>query len=111
MESPLIKSLSAHKDNTKTTQLKTIFQYLLNNVATASMVAASTGVPHKNFCRFKRDLEKVGRLWELKKDYCTITGFKAWYLSANPKLKPSTYNQLSLFNDLEGGLNDKSKSY
>ena len=106
ISAPINNSSTANEDNKRTTQLKTIFQYLQNNVATASMVAASTGVPHKNFCRFKRDLEKVGRLWELKKDYCTITGFKAWYLTTNIKLKPSSYNQLSLFNDCKGDGND-----
>jgi hypothetical protein len=101
-----LKSSTHNEDTYRKTQLKTIFLFLYKNVATASMVANATGVPQKNITRFKRDLEKVGRLWELKKDYCTITGFKAWYLSTNPKFKSSTYNQLSLFNDFEGGVND-----
>lgn len=65
------------------TQSKTIFQYLQDNTATASMVSDATGVPQKNICRYKRDLEKAGRLWETEKKLCKITGFKAWYLTTN----------------------------
>lgn len=67
-------------------QLKTIFQYLQKHVATASMVSAATGIPQKNICRFKRDLEKAGRLYEIEKKLCKKTGFKAWYLTTNPEL-------------------------
>jgi len=47
------------------------------------MVAAATGVPQKNICRYKRDLEKAGRLWEITKAACKLTGFKAWYLTTD----------------------------
>lgn len=84
------------KDTEYNGQLKTIFQYLYDNVATASMVSAATGVPQKNICRYKRDLEKAGRLWEIEKKYCKQTGFKAWYLTTNPAQAPED-NQLNLF--------------
>ena len=45
------------------TQQKIIFQYLQKHIATASMVAYATGIPQKNITRYKRDLEKTGRLW------------------------------------------------
>ena len=77
------------KYNDFNSQLKTIFQYLQNNIATASMVSAATGIPQKNICRYKRDLEKAGRLWETEKKLCKKTGFKAWYLTTNPELFPS----------------------
>jgi hypothetical protein len=77
-------------------QLKTIFQYLQEHIATASMVSAATGIPQKNICRFKRDLEKAGRLWEIEKKLCKKTGFKAWYLTTNPEQAPFN-NQLNLF--------------
>lgn len=83
------------KEQSFKTQLKTIFEYLHNNIATASMVSEATGIPQKNICRFKRDLENVGRLWEVEKKLCKKTGFKAWYLTTNPKNKPYT-NQLTL---------------
>lgn len=77
-------------------QLKTIFQYLQENIATASMISDKTGIPQKNICRFKRDLEKAGLLFEVEKKLCLKTGFKAWYLTTNPDLAPLN-NQLKLF--------------
>ena len=75
------------------TQLKTIFNYLQNHTATASMVTAATGVPQKCITRYKRDLEDVGLLYELRKAKCKHTGFKAWYLTTNPELFPETNPQ------------------
>ena len=66
-------------------QLKIIFQYLQNNIATASMISKETGIPQKNICRYKRYLEKAGKLWEVEKKKCKETGVKAWYLTTNPK--------------------------
>lgn len=77
------------KDSDFKTQLKTIFQFLQEHTATASMVSVATGIPQKNICRFKRDLEKAGRLYEIEKKLCKQTGFKAWYLTTNPELFPS----------------------
>ncbi|MDR3023256.1 hypothetical protein [Chryseobacterium sp.] len=77
-------------------QLKIIFQYLQNNIATASMIARETGIPQKNICRYKRYLEKAGKIWEVEKKKCKETGVKAWYLTTNSKYLPK-FEQLSLF--------------
>ncbi|MGO3689346.1 MAG: hypothetical protein ACTJF0_02730 [Psychroflexus halocasei] len=66
-------------------QRKTIFTYLKDHTATASMVADATGIPQKNICRYKRDLEKAGKLWETEKKLCKKTGFRAWYLTTKPE--------------------------
>jgi len=84
------------KDTDFKSQLKTIFQYLQEHIATASMVSAATGIPQKYICRYKRDLEKAGRLWEIEKKLCKQTGFKAWHLTTNPEQAPFN-NQLNLF--------------
>lgn len=84
------------KGNNRQTQLKTIFTYLENNVATASMVSAATGIPQKNICRYKRDLEQAGYLAEIKKAACKITGFLAWYITTDKKQFPNNSPQLSL---------------
>ena len=76
---------SVPKDKSIRTDLQTILCYLRENVATASMTELATGVHHKSICRYKRDLEKAGLLWEVKKDICERTGFKAWYLTTNPE--------------------------
>lgn len=77
-------------------QLQTIFEYLKENTATASMVTEYTGVPQKSICRYKRDLEKQGLLYEVEKKLCKITGFRAWYITTNPDLFPKS-NQLKMF--------------
>lgn len=84
--------------NTPLNQLQTIFQYLKENEATASMVADATGIYQKNICRYKRDLEKAGRLWEITKTTCKKTGFKAWYLTTDINKAPKhLLTQLNLF--------------
>lgn len=85
-----------HKDTKFNSQLQTIFHYLKEHVATASMVSDATGIPQKNICRYKRDLEQVGRLWEIEKKDCQLTGFKAWYLTTDETMAPKS-NQLKLF--------------
>lgn len=85
------------KGTTHLNQLKTIFQYLQKHIATASMVADATGIYQKNICRYKRDLEKAGRLWEIKKAICQKTGFRAWYLTTDPNKAPKQKPQLNLF--------------
>lgn len=86
---PSHHSLTSHsKDEDNLTQLKTIFHYLSKHVATASMVAEATGIYQKNICRYKRDLEKAERLWEIEKKLCKKTGFRAWYLTTNPDKAP-----------------------
>lgn len=73
-------------------QKKTIFEYLKHHTATASMVTNATGIPQKSICRYKRDLEKQGLLYEVEKRFCKSTGFRAWYLTTNPELFPKSNN-------------------
>lgn len=92
------KSERQGKDTIHTTQLQTIFTYLKTHIATASMVTEATGVPQKCITRYKRDLEKAGRLWEIEKSTCKQTGFKAWYLTTDEtKVPEKSQPQLNLF--------------
>ncbi len=89
---------SQSKDTAHLNQLQTIFQFLFENVATASMASDATGIYQMNICRYKRDLQKAGRLWETEKKLCKKTGFKAWYLTTNPDKAPKhSLTQLNLF--------------
>lgn len=83
--------------NTRNNQLQTIFQYLHHHVATASMVADATGIPQKNICRYKRDLEKAGQLKEVEKKLCRLTGFRAWYITTDQTKFPVLPQQQNLF--------------
>lgn len=65
---------------------QTIFKYLQNTIATAAMVSKATGVPHKNICRYKKNLENRNLLFEVYKKNCKLTGYKSWYLTTNKAL-------------------------
>lgn len=78
------------KDNDFKTQLKTIFEYLQEHVATASMVSDATGIPQKNICRYKRDLELAGRLWEIEKNYVRKQDFEHGFYLPTPNTNQST---------------------
>ena len=85
-----------YKVNNHYSQIKTIFNYLQKNVATATMVSKATGVPQKCITRYKRDLEKSGLLAEVKRERCKVTNCWAWYITTNQNLFP-TSNQLNMF--------------
>ena len=78
------------------------FDYLQENTATASMVTAATGIVQKNICRYKRELGKLGLLWEVDYKPCKITGFMSSWLSTNPDMIPKVNNQPNLFDSVEG---------
>ena len=86
-----------NKSKSHQNQKQTIFFYLKDFIATASMVSDATNVPQKNITRYKRDLEKSGLLWEVRKGICEKTGFKAWYLTTDKAKAPETSTQLILF--------------
>ena len=79
------------KNTTLESQEKTIFYYLQKQTATATMVSYATGIPQKNICRAKRNLEKEGKLQEVSRGICKATGFKAYYLTTNTALFKQHY--------------------
>lgn len=100
MENPnnsLNTLLDEGKGNENQTQIRIIYEYLLEHTATASMISDATEIKQKNICRRKRDLEKLGILWQVERKTCKVTGYKAWYLTTNPELTPINLNQLKLF--------------
>jgi len=94
--SPDLTALSQDKFKHFKTQKQTIFEYLKEHTATASMITEATGIPQKSICRYKRDLEKQGLLYEVIKKHCKFTGFRAWYLTTNQDKMPKS-NQLTMF--------------
>ena len=91
----------SHKGQDKDTQFRNqkliVYEYLKTHTATASMIEAATGIKQKNICRYKRDLEEQGQLWEVVEKSCAITGFDAWYLTTDPDKAPKHPEQLELF--------------
>ena len=85
------------KDKAFKAELQAVFLYLKDHTATATMVAHGTGISQKNICRHKRNLEKSGKLWQVEKAVCKITGCRAWYLTCDPHKAPDQYKQLQMF--------------
>lgn len=97
------KSLKQSKSTNSNTQIKTIFEYLQNHTVTASMLSEATNVPQKSICRYKRDLERKGLLYEVEKKLCLLTNFKAFFLTTNPELfpkKPDSISKENQFNPI-----------
>jgi hypothetical protein len=92
----IFKEINKGKNPTFKSQEKIIFHYLLNETATAAMVSYATGIPQKCITRYKRDLEKLGQLAEVRRQRCKITNHLAWYLTTNVNLFPQS-NQLKMF--------------
>ena len=67
-------------------QTKIIFHYLLKHTATNAMASKATGIPQKNICRIKRNLEKKGLLQEVVRKLCKATNHRASYLTTNKAL-------------------------
>lgn len=76
------------KDSNTINQIQIFYNYLKDNVATATMATNATGVSQKNICRYKRMLEKTGRLWQVFKKPCESTNRFAWFLTTNPNKAP-----------------------
>jgi hypothetical protein len=83
--SPLVSFKSQHKDTTyqaiRASQKQIFFEYLQNHTATCSMVCEATGIKQKCATRYKRELEDAGKLFEIKRELCELTGFRASYLT------------------------------
>jgi len=96
------RSVKQGEDKHQKKQVKTIFEYWQNHIATATMVSHATRVPQKNICRYKRDFEKAGQLFEVIKTICAHTGFRAWYCTTNKELA-ETLMQVDEAHQQKGG--------
>lgn len=77
-------------DKTKKNELKRIYQYLQTYTATTAMISKALNIPQCNVCRYKARLLKKGKLIEVIKTKCKVTGYQATYLSTNvPRVNTS----------------------
>lgn len=73
----------------KDKELKAVWEYLQDKVATQTQVAVALNIYRPNLCRRKRTLEKIGELAVVKKGICPITKHKAGFITTNPDLFPN----------------------
>lgn len=82
------KKLSKYKNSDS--QFRAFRKYLAQHTATCSVAAKDLDIPQKCLTRYKRRLEKAGKLIELFHGICPITGFPAAFLTTNPLLIKSS---------------------
>ena len=82
------KGVNEVKQPYKFNELIAVYEYLQNNIATATMTATALNIYRPSLCRRKRTLEKAGLLVEVKAGYCKVTRCKAAYLTTNPAWFP-----------------------
>jgi hypothetical protein len=70
-----------------------IYHFLKEKPATGSMICKATGILHKNLTRHVASLREAGRLIDLGKVRCPVTGFKASLLTTDEKLFPQPGQQ------------------
>lgn len=87
-QSVVLFEVEQSKDTYFVNQTKVYFQYLQNHIATNSMASKALNIPHKNLCRYKRELQDAGVLFEVYKGICKLTKFRATYLCTNKALLP-----------------------
>ena len=75
-----------------------LYQFLRRNSCSRWMAAERLGIPLQSVTRYVGQLLKEGRLWNVKRGKCAISGRMVWFISANPELRNTS--QLDLF---EGG--------
>ena len=95
------------KDTEYAAEIQVFYEHLKGHTETATQVTESTGIPQKNICRYKRELEKAGLLWEVELVFCPCTGYEAWTLTTDPdkapknEPQPGDVIQLTLFSRYE----------
>lgn len=74
------------KSKKNTSQEKSILSFVQDNIATNTMISKATGISRPSICRYKKNLEERGLIFEVERKLCKITGYPAWYLTANKDL-------------------------
>ena len=98
--STIVSLNSQIKDTHFLNETQIFFNYLLEHVASCTMVHKATGLDQKNCTRYKRDLEKANLLWEVYEKPCRFTGRMVNWITTNPELCQNKCNrQLSFLFD------------
>ncbi|AZQ61731.1 hypothetical protein EI427_05625 [Flammeovirga pectinis] len=87
---------SQSSNDGKVNELRRYYLYLKTNTSTNCMASHDLEIPEKHLTRYKRLLEKEGKLRVVKPDYCERTGHLAGYLTTDENKFPAN-DQLSLF--------------
>ena len=75
---------------------KTIFLYLLENDATASMISFETGIARINVIRNTRDLEQDQMLYMIAEEPCQLTSHRSWYITTDVVFRDRSLDQFKI---------------
>lgn len=85
------------KDKSFKAQIEEFANYLTDKAVTATMVNRATSIEQKNITRYKRTLEKRGKLIVAFKQRCKVTKRRnVQYITTNPELIRNHPEQLKL---------------
>lgn len=84
------------KQRPKYNELKAVYEYLQNNIASATIVATALNIYRPNLSLRKRKLEISGLLVVVTKGYCKLTKRWVQFFTTNPAWM-SINSQLKLF--------------
>lgn len=70
------------------------FEYLQENVCTATMASEALHIPQKHITRYKARLQRDNKLWIVAIAPCYLTGITAQWLTTNPSLITMAERQL-----------------
>lgn len=75
-------------------EIDVFFDYLQENVCTATMASEALSIPQKHVTRYKKELQDKNLLFIITIAPCHITGFKAQWITTNPSMITMAERQL-----------------
>lgn len=79
----------------KSDEMTAFYHYLNDKVTSCTDAAVMLNIPQKNLTRYKRELEKVGKLQVVKMQRCPHTGRWVQHITTDPKkFSPSSQYQI-----------------
>lgn len=79
----------SHKYTPNFKDLQAVHAYLRRNEATARMVSQATGIPVGAVFYCTECLRHMSLLWKTCRAYDKHTGYKAWYMTTDPRNAPA----------------------
>ena len=86
------------KDTYFANQEQRAYQFFLTHTTTMYDAERQTGICRPNYCRYVRNMEDRGLIQRVCKGSCPVSGFTAWFFTADKsQFKPTNNAQRTLF--------------
>ena len=74
---------SNSKDKHFVTQTQRAYDFFLTHTTTMFDAERQTGICRPNYCRYLREMEDRGLVQRIRKGFCPVSGFRAWFFTAD----------------------------